>query len=49
MQIDLHAHYYPPAYLDLAQQAYAAPQTPRERIERGLIENRLRKTPALSE
>jgi aminocarboxymuconate-semialdehyde decarboxylase len=47
VKIDVHAHYYPPAVLELLATAYAQPATPRERIEHGLIDNRIRKEPAM--
>ena len=47
MRIDVHAHYYPPALLDVLDRAYAQPATPREAGVRRVIQDKIRPTPAM--
>jgi predicted TIM-barrel fold metal-dependent hydrolase len=48
MRIDVHAHYYPPAYLEVLERAYAHPATPREIGVRRILDGKIRPTPAMS-
>src|SRR5579884_1911575 len=48
MRIDVHAHYYPPAYLEVLERAYAHPTTPREIGVRRILDGKIRPTPAMS-
>jgi predicted TIM-barrel fold metal-dependent hydrolase len=49
MRIDVHAHYAPPAYLDIVDRLYARPTTPREQAVRKLLDGKIRPTPAMYE
>jgi predicted TIM-barrel fold metal-dependent hydrolase len=47
MRIDVHAHYYPPAALEVLERAYARPTTQREEGARKIIQTKIRPTPAM--
>jgi aminocarboxymuconate-semialdehyde decarboxylase len=47
MRIDVHAHYAPPAYLEIVDRLYARPQTPREEAVRKLLDHKIRPVPAM--
>ena len=47
MRIDVHAHYYPPPYLEVLGRVYARPATPREEGVRRILDTKIRPTPAM--
>ncbi len=49
MRIDVHAHYYPPAYVKLLERAYARPLTAREMGARDVLLRKILPIPAMSQ
>jgi aminocarboxymuconate-semialdehyde decarboxylase len=47
MRIDVHAHYYPPAYLEVLERAYARPATAYEEGVRRVLDGKIRPTPSM--
>src|SRR3954468_11120147 len=49
VRVDVHAHYFSPAYLEVVGRAYAQPLTPREVGVRKIIDGKVRPNPAMYE
>src|SRR4051812_43534443 len=49
VRVDVHAHYFAPAYLEVVERAYAQPLPPREVGVRKIIDGKVRPNPAMYE
>ena len=49
MRIDVHGHYFPPAYLDVFERAYANPANDRELGVKKILDNKIRPTRTMYE
>ena len=49
MRIDVHGHYFPPAYLDVLERAYVQPKTPREEGVLRILRTKIRPQPPMYE